>query len=137
MTNIINKINFEKQIQKINLKIKEQKISKKSIKKNLIIYVKGLKNFNLLNKKYLSKWSGKSNKLLNIILPPKEKIIIKKQKKLTLLEKMQHRIQLNKINNKNFKNDLILHSNLFLDYLIFACGGARACSATGGRARKK
>jgi hypothetical protein len=31
---------------------------------------------------------------------------------------MQHRIQINKIKNKNFKENLIVKSNLFLDYLI-------------------
>lgn len=59
MKNIIKKrtkkIEFETQIQKLNLNIKEQKIFKKSFKKFLIIYVKGLKIFNIINKKYLSK----------------------------------------------------------------------------------
>jgi len=122
MKNIIkkrkNKIIFDKQIQKLDLNIKEQKILKKSIKKFLIVYVKGLKIFNIINKNYLSKWNGNYKKLLNIILPLKKKFIIKEQIKLSLIEKMQHRIQLNKIKNKNFKYKLIKKSNLFLDYLI-------------------
>jgi len=127
MKNIIKKINFDKQIQKLNLNINEQKISKKSIKKILNIYIKGLKIFNLLNKKYISNWNGNSKKLFNIILPSKEKIIINappKPKKLSLLEKMQNRIQLNKIKNKKFNDDFILlkpnqrKSSLFIDYII-------------------
>jgi hypothetical protein len=54
MKNIIKKINFDKQIQKLNLNSNEQQISKKSIKKILNIYIKGLKIFNLINKKYIS-----------------------------------------------------------------------------------
>jgi Mitochondrial ribosomal protein (VAR1) len=112
------KIEFETEIKDLNIKIKEQKLLQKSLKKIIIVYVKGLKIFNIINNKYYSKWNGNYKKLLNIILPLKKKIIKKEPKKLSILEKMQHRIQLNKIKNKNFKYNLIKKTNLFLDYLI-------------------
>jgi hypothetical protein len=55
MTNIIKKNNFNKQIQNLNINIEKQKLSNNSIKKLLNIYIKGLKIFNLLNIKYISK----------------------------------------------------------------------------------
>jgi hypothetical protein len=53
----MKKINKNTQYLKIkqNLNIRKQQISKNSNKKILINYIKGLKNFNLLNKKYISK----------------------------------------------------------------------------------
>jgi hypothetical protein len=53
MKNTKKKLKYDKQ--KLNLKFRKQEVSKNSTKKILIIYVKGLKIFNLLNKNYISK----------------------------------------------------------------------------------
>jgi hypothetical protein len=54
MKNTPKIINFSKQIQKLNLNINEQKMFNKSQKKNLFIYVKGLKIFYYLNLQFIS-----------------------------------------------------------------------------------
>ena len=68
MKTIIKNFDFNKQIQKLNLSIEEQKLNNNSNKKNLVIYIKGLKFFYYLIFKFISKWNGQSKNLFNIIL---------------------------------------------------------------------
>ena len=55
MKTIIKNFDFNKQIQKLNLSIEEQKLNNNSNKKNLVIYIKGLKFFYYLILKFISK----------------------------------------------------------------------------------
>jgi len=118
MKNIINNLNFNKQIQNLNLKIEEKNLINNSTKK-LVFYIKGLKVLNLLIFKFILQWNGLSKNLFDIILPHKKIFIIKKNFNFpSLLEKMQQRIQSKQINNNNLKENLKKNPNLFWNYLI-------------------
>lgn len=119
MKNTLKILDFSKQIQKLNLSIKEEKIFNKSQKNKLFIYVKGLKIFYNLNLQFISNWKNISKNIFNIILPKNEQIIKKvNNKKILLLDKMQDKIQIKNNNNNNFKDNLIKYPNLFIKYLL-------------------
>jgi Mitochondrial ribosomal protein (VAR1) len=118
MKNTPKNLNFSKQIQKLNLSIKEQKMFNKSQKKNLFIYVKGLKIFYYLNLQFISKWNNISKNLFNVILPKNEQIIKKinnNNNKILLLEKKNQEIKNeNNLNNKNILgNNKLIKTNNF------------------------